>query len=225
LDDLDNLKVKRGRRVLAAKQAPAGPAPPRRSVCAPGTMSLHPYADRRREAMFMSKPTGPVAKSAGRTLPWKLMVAGAIVACAVGSFAIKTVQATPPTGFTATNLVGPVTVDGFDSYAEVDDWKVRIKAKGLSDVYVTHLKIVPGGDGGWHSHPGPSIITVKSGTATFYDECDDFTRHSYPAGAGFVEDAGCVHLLANEGDVDLEVVVVQIVPFGAPRRIDEPAPY
>jgi hypothetical protein len=40
-----------------------------------------------------------------------------------------------------------------------------------------------------------------------------------------VEDAGCVHLLANEGDVDLEVIVVQIVPQGAPRRIDEPAPY
>jgi hypothetical protein len=34
-----------------------------------------------------------------------------------------------------------------------------------------------------------------------------------------------VHLLANGGDVDLEVVVVQIVPRGAPRRIDEPAPF
>jgi hypothetical protein len=40
-----------------------------------------------------------------------------------------------------------------------------------------------------------------------------------------VEDAGCVHLLANEGSADLEVVVVQIVPLGAPRRIDEPAPF
>jgi hypothetical protein len=40
-----------------------------------------------------------------------------------------------------------------------------------------------------------------------------------------VEDAGCVHLLANEGSVELEVFVVQIVPFGAPRRIDEPAPF
>ncbi len=47
---------------------------------------------------------------------------------------------------------------------------------------------------------------------------------NFPAGTGFVEDAGCVHLLANAGDVDLEVVVMQIVPHGAPRRIDEPAP-
>ena len=108
--------------------------------------------------------------------------------------------------------------------AQADDWKVRLKAKGLSDVYVTHLKIAPGGHGGWHSPPGPSIISVKAGTATFYDDCDDFIRHQYPAGTGFVEDAGCVHILVNEGDVDLEVVVVQIVPQGAPRRIDEDPP-
>src|SRR5437588_6401510 len=31
--------------ILTAKQAPTGPAPPRRSVCAPGTMSHHPIAD------------------------------------------------------------------------------------------------------------------------------------------------------------------------------------
>jgi len=46
----------------------------------------------------------------------------------------------------------------------------------------------------------------------------------FPAGTGFVEDAGCVHILVNEGDVDLEVVVMQIVPRGAPRRIDEEDP-
>ncbi len=32
--------------VLTAKQAPAGPAPPRRSVCAPAAMSRHCTADR-----------------------------------------------------------------------------------------------------------------------------------------------------------------------------------
>jgi quercetin dioxygenase-like cupin family protein len=172
----------------------------------------------------MFKTVGAVAKSVRRRMPWKLIVAGALVACGVGGFAAGLVWATPPVGFTSTSIVGPVTLGEFDTMAEADDWKVRLKAKGLSDVYVTHLQIVPGGHGGWHSHPGPSIISVKAGTATFYDECDDFTRHQYPAGTGFVEDAGCVHILANEGDVDLEVIVMQIVPQGAPRRIDEPAP-
>ena len=154
----------------------------------------------------------------------KLMLAGAFVACALGGIALRFARATDPEGFTATNIVGPVAFDEIDTMAQDDDWKVKLKTKGTSDVYVSHLKIVPGGHGGWHSHPGPSIIAIKSGTATFYDECDDFAPHSYPAGTGFVEDAGCVHLLTNQGDVDLEVVVVQIVPLGAPRRIDEPAP-
>ena len=158
-----------------------------------------------------------------RKLKW-LMFAGLLVACAYAGFALRTAQATPPKDFTATNIIGPVLVGEIDTKAESDDWEIKLKTKGLSDVYVTNIKIAPGGHGGWHSHPGPSIISVKSGTATFYDECDDFIRHQYPAGTGFVEDAGCVHLLANEGDADLEVVVIQIVPFSAPRRIDQPAP-
>jgi len=148
----------------------------------------------------------------------------AIVAAAVAGIAARPAGATPPQGFTSVNIVGPTLLDRIHTKSETDD-HIRIKSKGLTDVYVTEITIVPGGHGGWHSHPGPSIITVKSGTATFYDECDDYTRHSYPADTGFVEDAGCVHLLSNEGSVDLKVVVVQIVPFGAPRRIDEPAPF
>src|SRR5262245_3193392 len=188
-------------------------------------MSLHHNADQRSETMFMFKTEGTVGQGARRKMPWKLMVAGVLVACALGAFALKFARATPPVGFTATPIVGPVTLGDFDTMAGDDDWKVRLKSKGLSDVYITHLKIAPGGHGGWHSHPGPSIITVKSGTATFYDDCVDFIPQTFTPGTGFVEDAGCVHLLANEGTVDLEVVVVQIVPFDAPRRIDEPAPY
>jgi quercetin dioxygenase-like cupin family protein len=176
--------------------------------------------------MFTFQSVGSEVRTVRRRMPWKLMVAGAFVACALGAFAIKAARATPPLGSTATNLVGPVTLDEFDTMAQAGgDWKVRLKTKGFSDVYVTHIKIAPGGHGGWHSHPGPSIITVKSGTATFYDECNDFVPETYPAGTGFVEDAGCVHILANQGNVDLEVVVLQIVPQGAPRRIDEPAPF
>jgi quercetin dioxygenase-like cupin family protein len=175
--------------------------------------------------MFMFKTKGRVARSAGLRPPRTLMVAAAFVAWALGAFATQTARATPPSGFTATNIVGPVKLDDIHTLIETPGYGAMIKTRGPSDVYVTHIKIVPGGHGGWHSHPGPSIITVKSGTASFYDECDDFTPHAYAADTGFVEDAGCVHLLANEGSVDLEVVVVQIVPLGAPRRIDEPAPF
>jgi quercetin dioxygenase-like cupin family protein len=148
----------------------------------------------------------------------------AIVAAGVWSgIAVQPAGATPPQGFSGVNIVGPSVLDQIHTHSELDD-HIQIKTKDFTDVYITEITIVPGGHGGWHSHPGPSIITVKSGTATFYDECDDYARQTFPAGTGFVEDAGCVHLLSNESEADLKVVVVQIVPLGAPRRIDEPDP-
>ena len=171
--------------------------------------------------MVTFKTRETLATGAGHNMPWKLILA----ACAFGTVALGIAWATPPFGLTLTPLAGPAVMDEVHSVHETPDFGAMIKTRGLSDIYVTNLKIVPGGHGGWHSHPGPSIIAVKSGTATFYDECVDFIPQSYPAGTGFVEDAGCVHILVNEGNVDLEVVVVQIVPHGAPRRIDEPAPF
>ena len=85
--------------------------------------------------------------------------------------------------------------------------------------------IVPGGTFGWHSHPGPSLVIVKSGTATFY-MADDPTcsPHVVHAGSGFVDDGHDTHVVRNEGSVDLVTVVVSLVPAGFQRRIDEPAP-
>ena len=156
---------------------------------------------------------------------FKLLVAGVLVAGALGVIALRVAWATPPTpGFVSTPITGPALFDEIQTVHQTPDWGVMIKTRGLSDVYFTHLKVPPGGHGGWHSHPGPSIIAVRAGTATFYDDCNDFVPQVYPTGTGFVEDAGCVHILVNEGTVDLEVVVMQIVPRGAPRRIDEPDP-
>ena len=159
-----------------------------------------------------------------RRMNEKALLAAIVVASTAGGIAWRDAGATPPQGFTAVNIVGPTVLDAIHTNSETDD-HIRIKSKDFTDVYITEITIVPGGHGGWHSHPGPSFITVKSGTAAFLDDCDDFIPHTYAAGTGFVEDAGCVHLLSNQGSVDLEVVVVQIVPLGAPRRIDEPAPF
>ena len=155
---------------------------------------------------------------------WKATLGGLCVAVA-GLIAWPLAWGTPPVGFSSSNIAGPIVMDEIDTESKIDDHEVKIKTKGLSDVYMTEFTIVPGGHGGWHSHPGPSFIAVKSGTLTLYDDCDDIlTPHVFPAGTGLAEDAECVHLVANEGDTDLVFVVFQIVPLGAPRRIDEPAP-
>ncbi len=105
---------------------------------------------------------------------------------------------------------------------------VKLKTKGDSDVYVVRNTVVPGGQSGWHYHPGPSLITVVQGTATFYDSDDPTcTPRVFPAGSGVIDDsvdASHVHLLRNEGTGNLITVTMQIVPAGEPRRIDAPAP-
>ena len=45
-----------------------------------------------------------------------------------------------------------------------------------------------------------------------------------PAGSGFVDSGGDVHVVRNEGSVDLVTVVVSLSAGGAVRRIDAPSP-
>ena len=109
--------------------------------------------------------------------------------------------------------------------AGTDFWQGRIDTKGVSDLYVLQNTIAPGGTFGWHSHPGPSLVIVKSGTATFYLASDPTcSPHVVPAGSGFVDNGHDVHVVRNEGNVDLVTVVVSLIPTGFARRIDEPSP-
>ena len=104
-------------------------------------------------------------------------------------------------------------------------WQARIATKGATDVHVLENRIAPGGTFGWHSHPGPSIVVVKYGALTLYHGDDPAcTPHAVPAGSGFVDDGGDVHVVRNEGAVDAVVYVTSLVPKGAGRRIDEPSP-
>ncbi len=105
------------------------------------------------------------------------------------------------------------------------NWNFKLKAKGDSDLYVTQHTFPVGAHTGWHTHPGPSLITVTAGTITAYDASNTTcTPKIYTAGQSFT-DIGCgdVHLVRNEGSVIAQDVAVQIVPKGAPRRIDVPA--
>jgi hypothetical protein len=155
-----------------------------------------------------------------------LLLTGLFVAYVSSHTSSGTALATPSSGFTST-IVGPTTFDELDVKNLTPYHQVRISTKGISDVYIVTNKVIPGGQSGWHTHPGPSIVSVKSGVATVYDGDDPTcTPHFYPAGTGFVDEVngGHVHLVRNEGSVDLELVAFQIIPQGAQRRIDVPNP-
>jgi quercetin dioxygenase-like cupin family protein len=155
-----------------------------------------------------------------RKLHWKPVFAVAVV---FGGLAIGIAYATPSKDVTTTIIVGPVPLGEGKVKSESDVNAVEFKAKGDSDLYVVHNRLVPGGHTGWHAHPGISFVMVRAGTATEYHD-DGEEPTVYTAGSSLVEPAGRVHLIANEGTTDLELVAFQIIPFGATRRIDKPAP-
>src|SRR5215467_11493463 len=122
------------------------------------------------------------------------------VAIAVGACSI-TLMATPGAGFLFNNFsratyVTPMIHEG----AHLPGWNAQIEVVGATDVVQQDVALAPGGYSGWHSHPGPVFITVKSGTATFYN-ADDPTCSpvTYPAGSAFIEPAGVHHFLLNAG--------------------------
>jgi len=133
-------------------------------------------------------------------------------------------QATPPSGVTSTSLA-------VGAFGEIDakivspDFQVRISTKGTSDVHVLENRFAPGATFGWHSHPGPSLVVVKTGALWVYKaDAPGCKPEVVQAGHGFVDGGSDVHMVRNEGSVETVVYVVSIVPTGAARRIDQPAP-
>ena len=157
------------------------------------------------------------------------LAAGILGAVAMFGF----VQATPGTGVTSTlfavgrfeDIDAKALTDIDPNPANNDFWQARIKTKGTSELYILENRIAPGGTFGWHSHPGPSLVVVKSGALTLYRADDPTcTGTVVPAGSGFVDNGGDVHVVRNEGSVVTVVYVSSLVPAGVERRIDQPSP-
>lgn len=130
-----------------------------------------------------------------------------------------------PSGVSVTALAPVVQLGEIAEKAKYGAWKAEIETEQVSDLHVVQVTINPGGTLGWHSHPGPSFVVVKSGTATFYHAADkNCTPHVIPTGSGLFEPAGNVHIVRNEQNAPLVNVVVQLIPTGTPRLISEPAP-
>src|SRR5439155_25513808 len=140
-----------------------------------------------------------------------VLAATAAPALATPSCGVTTTFLTPTPGNFPSGLLD-LMCNEFNLYG----WNLKLKVKGDSDVYITQSTFPVGADTGWHTHPGPSLITVTAGQLTVY-EADDptCTSHVYSAGESFT-DIGCgaVHLVRNEGTVCAVDVAVQIIPAG-----------
>ena len=125
---------------------------------------------------------------------------------------------------TQSTLIGRATFQPFHVKRKTGGWEVDIKAKDAMDVAVQSITFQPGGQSGWHRHPGPVLIQVATGTMTFY-EADDPTCTPIvrTAGEGYL-DAGHGHIARNESGAPALNVVTYFAPPGAVLRIDAPAP-
>jgi quercetin dioxygenase-like cupin family protein len=157
-----------------------------------------------------------------------IVAVGAVVAAALLVLPAQATQPTPApevsTTILARSLFDPIRVTA--RTPAPDRWKAQLKTHGQSDVYVVDNKFPPGASTGWHSHPGPSLILVVTGTVTNYPGDDpNCMPRAYSAGDGFIDPGGAhLHMLRNETAAAAETIAVQLLPKDAARRIPADAP-
>jgi quercetin dioxygenase-like cupin family protein len=155
---------------------------------------------------------------AHNVLPIALMVtvvgAGSI---ALASHVPEVDPAGVPTGFLTAHT-------RFDAI-RVNSLARAIKPHG-TDLFIQHARLAPEQATAWHTHPGPVLVSVRSGSLTYEDAHGDQCRRiTYGAGEGFLDPGfGHVHR-AIAGPSGAEFYPVYILPQGsAAHAIDAPPP-
>jgi quercetin dioxygenase-like cupin family protein len=136
--------------------------------------------------------------------------------------------ATPPAGVSAETARGPIV-----DRALAVNWKfdpgvgIKLQSKGPIELAYQRIVAEPGATFGWHTHPGPTLVTILRGTMSFYSAEDCNQRIEYGTGTSFSNLPDEVHLARNEGAEPLVVYAIYFVPVTTPRlplRIDQPSP-
>jgi quercetin dioxygenase-like cupin family protein len=150
-----------------------------------------------------------------------LLVLGGLLAAAVG-----TALGTPSSPLTVETARGPLVDRQLDVSMDFENGsEVELKTKGSIEVAQQRILADPGETFGWHSHPGPTIVTVLGGTLTLYHADDCTNGIDYTAGQSFSNLPDEIHLARNETGVPLVVYASYFVPVGTGAlRIDQPSP-
>ena len=160
----------------------------------------------------------------------KRRLAFLVIVAAVSTVLAGAALATSGSGILSAPVIGRA------SFADPVDIKFKVEGQGQEVIHVRDARetvvqqivIAPGGHTGWHSHPGPVVVLVKSGELTFYDSEDPTcTGRTYSTGQAFVDSGqGHVHIARNlSQSQNLELVATYFdVPPGGAFRIDAADP-
>jgi quercetin dioxygenase-like cupin family protein len=138
----------------------------------------------------------------------------AVLALAGGALANHVTQidpATVPTGFLAAHsAVRDVPVSAL----------ARAVTPGGADAFIQHVRLGSNASTGWHTHPGPAIVTVVKGSVTYEEaEANGCVDATYKAGEGFVDRGfGHVHR-AIAGADGVDFYVVYLLPPGSTTHV------
>lgn len=156
---------------------------------------------------------------------WTLILVG--LAAALGLIA-GAALATPVMNATAETARGPLVdrpLAAKMKFSAAD--RVRLRTRGDIEVAFQRIVIQPGGTLGWHSHPGPTVVTVRAGTLSFYHAEDCTAEIEYLTGQSFSNLPDEIHLARNEGATEVVLFAVYFVPQTSPPvalRMDQPSP-
>ncbi len=137
----------------------------------------------------------------------------AITAAVVGITAtgVAVADATPSSGLLSVIISRGVVAEE----VKITTKAIKLKTKGSFEIINQNATFQPGGTSGWHTHPGPVFVTVKTGAVTVYDAT--CVPRVYTAGQGFMEGPEA-SVVRNEGGVVSENLATLLVPAGnAPR--------
>ena len=124
-----------------------------------------------------SSPRSAIMMFAGWLRPHRVLIA--VGAVATGALACR--DTTTPTefskagipdpsftaavGFTGTPI-GRGNLGPFHVKSKAAGYDVELKSRDNTDIAVANVVVAAGGNSGWHTHPGPVLVVVKTGTIT-----------------------------------------------------------
>jgi hypothetical protein len=181
----------------------------------------------------------------------RLVIAAVVLGCCAGSVALAAVQQVDPTTVPTGPLVAGNQVKT-PLKIKVGHDRTHGFASG-SSVYTNHVRLTAGQSTGWHTHPGPVLVTIVHGSLTLYDAPssgtdDSADRHhdngndhgdshhrkhhqpcpgvTYTEGQGFI-DMGFGHVhIAIAGSDGADIYATYILPPNSPpdAALNIPAP-